>query len=1575
MRPLFYYIVFALAALGAQAQSLYLYDVNTSAFPKIRANYVAVDAIDKAYINLTALDFGVSEQAGNGLPVDLTATVTHGCRVLARDSAASILLIVDESLSMEDIVGSTRRIDLVKQSLVTFVSALNFTTGTQVCIIGFSGNSRIACPWSASKTVLIDSINRLAPKGATNYESPFIGIPNIFEEFKKRPSSIPKTAIFITDDQPNPPIPNPAVLVDTVVRKANEQGIVIHSISVDETSTNPTLALICSLTGGTSHAGTELELNSFFELISFSFTSRSVCYIEWISPFGCSSYDRERTAIVTLKKGNSAFDTVSYTTSISSIAVVTSSTPLLEVGNPVAGGSVFASVTFTPVNHDMLVRGFTISPSTHFTVVDWDFPRGSINPPSPSNVLTFQKNVARTVRIKLTEGLTPVVHTAVLTLIADPCNVVQLLRGGGRQVVVITPNGGEVLTTCDTADIEWTGVPGPAPVKIEWSIDGVKWNTISNNATGFLYRWLPPKKGQTYRLRITYAPTTEYSWLAQIGNTGIDTASSIAVTPSGEKAYATGWFSGTTQFAAGPVVFPQGSKDGFMQEFDGDGAWLKTFVLTGEAGKNEKIIGAVTDDKGNVYIAGSFESTTASLVNGGASSSLRMPTGQTGSVRDISDMFVARISAAGNVDWIRYGQGSFRYSAEVTASSIGITKNSKGQSEIVVGGTFINFISTGPTKTGQQKQLGPAASLGAYYALYDEYGNAVDLQAKTPPTTYQFASKTTRDSSGCTYEVDHFTQTVYKGSFYATARSASTDVFVARRCGGLPSVDESNSVFSVTTPSLSMADTILVMRPTTVSLTSTNTFTQRICNTSNEAIQILDATISGPNAPEFTLSVPINGRFVQPNECIDIDIVFVPTTEGKRTATLTLTGSCGILAAPTLTGDGVSGCNLFVIGKVQMSNVIVGSISSTQPCIIRNTTAAPITVSVSIQPAGTRFDISEKGPIELQPNQCFAPTITFDATAVSPGDYTATLAYVLPAECGVLSSELLATVTDTNVIIPKDTAFSLNNVDWFARRLGTVNDSVMKLSNDGKQDLFIESVSIGASNGNITADLSTLPPTPFLLRSSQSITIPIHFAPTTRSLHTMEVVAVARGVKDAVKGLARGTGVLPAIVASGDSWPATAVLSVAAKTGYVTIRNSDASWPLVIDNVVFVRPTQSDFRWAVPSATLFPATIQPNGTLQIPVQFVPQAGGVRSEFVRIYHDAKMGPSPIPPYADTTVELIGIAQTTDALNPLVFAPTLTCDEVTASFWVKNPSATVPFVVDAIDETDANNGFELLTTTPIVIAGGDSVEVFVRFSPSVKQLYAATYFIRNISIPGMYINVSGEGVTTDLVAQFPPLPDAPAGSLVNITITLHPSAPFYSGLSRVTVEMLYPQLSLNYAGRETTSPAVSVVSVDNAVSGRLFYTLDVALPFVQDVRITPVFRTLLSSDTTAEVTANLATEYRCVVTKSAIDEFVISMTCAGGSRVVSLAPHGFGLMQPYPSPASDDVTIRYSTGYNTSATFDVIDAIGNVVQSVQLGEQPSAEYEIDLHVQTLAAGTYVLRMTSGHYIDSRVFSVVR
>ena len=202
--------VLLLAVSSADAQ-LNVYNVNTSAFPRITADYVAFDGQGNVLDNLTAADFTVTETPLGGSPAILTPTVRHNCVDIVGDPAASIVLVVDNSNSMRNEAGnpSKPRLDWVKDALKAFVDRVRFNGQTSVAIITFSGDTKIYCDWSTTAAPLKSGIDTLKLGTATKYELPFEFVPNVYDMFESRNPSIPKYVFFLTDGNPSPLMDKP----------------------------------------------------------------------------------------------------------------------------------------------------------------------------------------------------------------------------------------------------------------------------------------------------------------------------------------------------------------------------------------------------------------------------------------------------------------------------------------------------------------------------------------------------------------------------------------------------------------------------------------------------------------------------------------------------------------------------------------------------------------------------------------------------------------------------------------------------------------------------------------------------------------------------------------------------------------------------------------------------------------------------------------------------------------------------------------------------------------------------------------------------------------------------------------------------------------------------------------------------------------------------------------------------------------------------------------------------------------------------------------------------------------------
>ena len=73
--------------------------------------------------------------------------------------------------------------------------------------------------------------------------------------------------------------------------------------------------------------------------------------------------------------------------------------------------------------------------------------------------------------------------------------------------------------------------------------------------------------------------------------------------------------------------------------------------------------------------------------------------------------------------------------------------------------------------------------------------------------------------------------------------------------------------------------------------------------------------------------------------------------------------------------------------------------------------------------------------------------------------------------------------------------------------------------------------------------------------------------------------------------------------------------------------------------------------------------------------------------------------------------------------------------------------------------------------------------------------------------------------------------------------------------------------------------------------------------------------------------------------------------------------------------DQLVVEYSTGIALSTSFQIVDALGNVVKELATPVVPSGVYLFETSTESLANGLYFLRMNSGPYVASTQFVIVR
>lgn len=1565
-------IAIVVCSTTSWAQSINIYGVNTANFPKITADYVAFDASGNPITDLRASDFRVQETMQGGAPMDLTATVTHDCKEQQTDPEASILLILDVSTSMDQLVNSKKRIEYAKDALKAFVAKVKFTGETRVALVTFAGAYRMVVDWTNNPQPIIDSLNKIKnPVGATNYVLPFESNQgfNIYDMFQRRPSNVPRYAFFLTDGHPSPDINDASAaksetkFVNDNIAKMNGMGIRFFSVTILEPTTHWSLETMSKGTGGKSIVTTEEKLVDIFQYLALETQIKKVCQISWIAPFSCNKQGQSRTATIAMIRGSNPSTTVAFLTPPSSVAGVDVSNPVLFCGDPSPNQSFFANDTLTARGSTFSATGFQITPSTYFKVVDWNYPLNQ----TAFTPFTLAPGAKRIIRIQFTQGPTQAFRQAQLAFTGGPCLPTATLVGGTGIILLQSPVGGELTSTCDTVNIKWAGVLPSQPVKIEYSADGGNtWNVINAAATGLQYKWLPPSAGVNYKVRVSVAPIAQYVWAKQLGGAGQDTATSVAVTPSGLKVFATGYYDGATKF--GPVTQPSpaGNIDGYFVEFDSDGnitAPTKVMLLTGSASNEEKIIGCVTDRFGNYYVAGYFSSPAATFG----------PFPLSRGSRDTRNMFIFKFDSTGALSWNTITKGTAIQSSHANALDLGIRYDVAGNPEIVVYGKFQRYIELGVNRSGvvEKSNVYNNATDRDYYAIFDNAGYP-RFSLGVPPAGFTMKSKKATDGLNFTYETDH-----YKGPKTFTPppitlpNLGGTDVYVYKNGASPASSDQSKTVFSVKSPTLSFTIAKGTFPQTPQGDTSGNVFAGVLKNTGDFDVTIRSAKIVGANANDFKLISTLVGQRLAAGKSLNIEMLFIPTGTGMRTALLEVVGDCNSQAQLPLEGDAAAPCvwerqPTVDLGKVPLSQPRPFTVT----CVLKNTGPLNLAGDMRVVSSAPEIVVKNTGKFILTPGQCF--DVQLDVTAATAGVKTAVINFGLPAECGDAASTIKVEIVEPRVII--------DSVDFGRVRLLTPASDTIRISNLNTEEAEVVSiVAVDPANPHFTF---TIPATPQKLAPGASVKIPVVFTPQTRGPLTATVRAIIKGKESSpLIGEAKGVGFLPAIAAIGYTFtPWTVNTQSPDVNGKVIIRNTDSDNALTISNVAFVTNDPS-FAWTNP-LPVFPIVLAPGSApLELPITFTPAAIGNNVVNVKITHDAKPGPGPVPPYADTIVVVQGIGKDQSSFTPIVFAKTLTCATSSdTTFVVENPS----FIYDLNCQPPVLNvttgdpaAFTISQQTGFVLKPGEKKVITVTFQPQVVGQYVASLSIANDQNLKLNVSISGEAITTPVRFRYTQLPTAQIGQSFALPIGVAYNAAEFNGAqpTNFTLTITHDPEAIKFNSFAATQMA-GWTFTPTASAGRLdIAAVTVGAPLLQGDFVSPVFDVFLNANAKLPIDLQVTTPLTCLVTSGDLANIEMKQICNTAGRLVDFTANSTGIVRPKSNPVQDRLSIDYTTGIPAPTTIQIINSMGNIVMEATAPSAPSGAYEFTADVSGLSNGAYFVRLISADIVATTTFNILR
>ncbi|MCX7930265.1 MAG: choice-of-anchor D domain-containing protein [Chlorobi bacterium] len=1515
--------ILSFAITASFSQSFTLVDVDVSSFPRVRSQFIAFDQWGNQYLNLQPSDFLVRE---NGRSVQSSLQVS--CEESREDPTAHIVLIVDKSTSMLEIVNRNpveTRWDWVKEGVREFVTQFPFTPPSSVALVSFAGEAYLESDFRTSAQPIIDAMERIRPQGSTKYDPPMLDtLIGAIKLLSQKPRDVRRIIVFLTDGQPDT---QPST--DTIIARCRREAITFYAITVG-LNMNSDLDRIARATGGKTFAVFSKDrLKEIYRLIALEAVIRYKCYLEWTAPWSCTEQERIRNVAVSFLRPSPPLNaTIQYIAPPQSLARVDVTPQVAYFGNPNPGTSTTVKLTIKATGAPMQITGIPIVPTGYYTVVDMA---------GRSIPFTLQPGEVWEPTVQFTQQGSKQYRQATLTIDGQPCPTSITLIGGLSKAIVISPNGGELFSTCDSVNIRWAGVEPTQGVDIFYALDGNQtsptWQTIARNVTGLSYRWKPPQAGQAYRIRVVVPPDSGYVWAQQIGGSSFDTCRSIVLDGRQLYVHVAGTFTNSAQ-VNGTTLTSYGESDMFIARFDTDGNLI--WARNGGGNRSDEGCCIAIDNNDYLYVAGIIRSSTAQF--GGVTVNKN--------TLDQTNAYVALYNTNGNAVQVVIGGGSPTTSCEVYVDSIGFSGSS-----IYLYGRFrgrLQFSTTPGTfiTSANQNRFEPFTAVFATPTL-----NVVNLQRSYIAAPYTRA--TVRDADNNRYETGGFQNQLQVGSTRLTSRGGS-DVFV-RKFGYVPgSLDVSDTTFRVQSPLVRFRLPSLDVGSIAVGDAIGQVFSGVLCNDGEIPVIVSAMTFSGPNAQQFQLVSNWKDYVLRPGECVSVEILFVPSFEGRHNATLTVTGNCGSPASVAVTGLGLPPCKYTITQPPTITTSVGLSRQVSGLCLVRNDGPEALTGTIKLvtNPSNaftvtipaTSCTVDATGcAFDLAPGQCLIVNINFSPTVA--GIQNGLLEIEFPAKCGGTRQQGITGIglaPEFRLVVPQFGDRRVATTTTWQARLQNLNDTL---------DGVITAIRLRNPN-NTHYRLLNLPTLPLTVPASGQATFDVEFTPQAEGDFSEIIEAVIEGIIDPIAAQTNGRGILPKIESNDltfQPWP-TGTLSP--ETLSLVVRNTSTTSPLTIKSIT--DPDNTSFWFSAPLPA-FPYSIAIGDSLVVPIRFRPIQPGVNTGRIQIVSDAAPGPNPDPSIT-TTVTVSGIGLALTITPPEDIGEVLLCESViTRTITISNPGSTDEIVSVTVQGDVAD--FTVVPTNMTIPAGG-SATVTIRYTPIAGQR-SIVVSLSSSALPQPYqINVTATGVTRRLrIAVGSATIDVGRSKPIPINIETAPDAG--SLVTRIQLRLDYPisGVEIDDAAFQTQQNGWTW-SVQHLPSGALLTGTSALGIMTGSLQLQVPFMTFVNTLLTHTLTSSLlnATDYPCLTIEAANGIISTPYYCAQESRQITLVgPTTITIRQ---SPGGD-VVVETAIGEDIPYWVEVFSPTGTEVLRIAEGNQRGT-YTAVLPTGILPSGVYYVRL---------------
>lgn len=574
----------------------------------------------------------------------------------------------------------------------------------------------------------------------------------------------------------------------------------------------------------------------------------------------------------------------------------------------------------------------------------------------------------------------------------------------------------------------------------------------------------------------------------------------------------------------------------------------------------------------------------------------------------------------------------------------------------------------------------------------------------------------------------------------------------------------------------------------------------------------------------------------------------------------------------------------------------------------------------------------------------------------------------------------------------------ITSYDWNRQRVGTSNEGKIYLRNSGTSKVRVTDIKLGnlatqfrIKPGGIIPQPTPSSPIDLMPETSGSgtteIEITVIYEPDSEFQHHNTIFPEFHPddliEPGSVVGTLDGFGYLPKIEITGYEFqPPVLVGTQHPDIGKVVIKSTSQSADLFIQSIDWQNNNLNEFVWNQPPPTNF--ILRMGDSLELPVLFTPKAINRRQVTVRAINDAAPAPDSI---VTTTTIVIGYGiEKGIVVDSINYGLVLLCDEPIREFTIQNVSSTTPAIIDsvALISGDIDN-FEIVSTTfPVTIPQMSEIKVNVRFSPTRKGNYSA--LARVFSDVGNDYYVLLQAIGYNVPVQFA-LQDfgyntqlAP-GMPIDFPINVSSNNWYDADITSFKFDLVFQSDWFNLISYEkgnlldnTWNLNAGIQPIDETYS-KIFFEGSGTTPIRNSGTLIRARLSLLLTDSKKfqPYLDNISFDARdkCVVPIPDTSTIVLN-ACVIDLRPILVANTKFHLSVPQNPITTNEATIHFGIAWDGIATLELINVMGNVVQTFVTGEIKAGDYSLKVDATNIANNIYYLRLVSNGF--SQVVPIV-